>query len=124
MTRKSFSAKDRARIFAAHGGVCGLSGMKIGAGDAWHIEHRVPVAMGGSNDDENLCPALVEPHSVKTKVDVARISKAKRQSGIEGGQAARRAKRGFSLIQNRGFQKDGPKVKIPSRPFNKWGRDT
>lgn len=115
--RKSFSAKDRARIFAAHGGVCGLSGVKIGAGDAWHIEHRVPVALGGSNDDENLYPALVEPHALKTKDDVKRIAKAKRQSGIEGGQAARRAKRGFGLIQSRGFDRNGPKQKIASRPW-------
>jgi len=120
--RKSFSAKDRARIFAAHGGVCGLSGVKIGAGDAWHIEHRVPVALGGSNDDENLYPALVEPHALKTKDDVKRIAKAKRQSGIEGGQAARRAKRGFGLIQSRGFDKNGPKQKLQSRGFPKKPR--
>lgn len=115
--RKSFSAKDRARIFAAHGGVCGLSGVKIGAGDAWHIEHRVPVALGGSNDDENLYPALVEPHALKTKDDVKRIAKAKRQSGIEGGQAARRAKRGFGLIQSRNEWPKGQKLQ--SRGFQK-----
>ena len=115
--RKSFSAKDRLRIFAAHNGVCGLSGVKIGAGDAWHIEHRVPVALGGSNDDENLYPALVEPHKAKTKDDVKRIAKAKRQSGIEGGQAARRAKRGFGLIQSRNEWPKGQKLQ--SRGFSK-----
>lgn len=119
--RKSFSAKDRARIFAAHNGVCGLSGVKIGAGDAWHIEHRVPVALGGSNDDENLYPALVEPHAAKTKVDVARIAKSKRQGG-EKGQWARRQARGSGLIQSRGFQKDGPKQKLQSRPWPKRGK--
>jgi 5-methylcytosine-specific restriction enzyme A len=120
--RKSFSAKDRLRIFAAHNGVCGLSGVKIGVGDAWHIEHRVPVALGGSNEDENLYPALVEPHKAKTKDDVKRIAKAKRQSGIEGGQAARRAKRGFGLIQSRGFDRNGPKKSIPSRPWPSRGK--
>ena len=120
--RKSFSAKDRARIFAAHGGVCGLSGVKIGAGDAWHIEHRVPVALGGSNDDENLYPALVEPHAIKTKTDVARIAKSKRQGG-EKGQWARRQNRGHGLIQSRGFSTNGPKQKIASRPWPKKGRD-
>lgn len=103
--RKSFTAKDRARIFTAHGGICGLSGVKIGPTDAWHIEHRVPVALGGSNDDENLYPALVEPHKDKTRDDVKRIAKAKRQSGVEGGQKARRDKRGFGLIQSRVFDK-------------------
>jgi len=122
--RKSFSAKDRARIFAAHGGVCGLSGVKIKPGEAWHIEHRVPVALGGSNDDENLYPALVKPHALKTKDDVKRIAKAKRQSGIEGGQAARRAKRGFGLIQSRNEWPKG--VKIQSRGFQRKpkGRET
>lgn len=82
--RKSFSAKDRARIFAAHDGVCGLSGVKITAGEAWEIEHRIPLALGGTNDDENLYPALVAPHAVKTKADVRNIAKAKRLSGETG----------------------------------------
>ena len=118
MSRKSFSAKDRARIFAAHNGVCGLSGVKIKAGEAWHIEHRVPVALGGSNEDENLYPALVAPHAVKTKDDVARIAKAKRQ-GRETGQQARRAIKGGS-IKSRPFQKT--KTTWPKRPFK--GRET
>lgn len=118
--RKSFSAKDRLRIFTAHNGVCGLSGVKIKPGDAWHIEHRVPVALGGSNDDENLYPALVEPHALKTKDDVKRIAKAKRQSGIESGQAARRAKRGFGLIQSRNEWPKGQKLQ--SRPWPKKGK--
>lgn len=116
--RKKFSPKDRARIFAAHGGVCGLSGAKIKPTDDWHIEHRIPVALGGSNDDENLYPALVDPHKEKTRDDVKRIAKAKRQSGIEGGQAARRAKRGFSLIKS--GPSNWPKgVKIQSRGWEK-----
>ena len=117
--RKSFSAKDRARIFAAHGGVCGLSGVKIGAGDAWHIEHRVPVALGGSNDDENLYPALVEPHAVKTKDDVKRIAKSKRQGG-EKGQWARRQNRAKPLIQSRNEWPKGHKIQ--SRPWPKRGK--
>ncbi len=116
MTRKSFSAKDRLRIFTAHNGVCGLSGVKIKPGDAWHIEHRVPVALGGSNDDENLYPALVEPHALKTKDDVKVIRKADRQAGNKG-QWARRQKRGFGLIQSRNEWPKGQKLQ--SRGFQK-----
>lgn len=34
-----------------HNGVCGLSGVKIGPNDAWEIEHRIALALGGTNDD-------------------------------------------------------------------------
>lgn len=98
--RKSFSAKDRARIFAAHSGVCYLSGVKIGPSDTWDVEHVIPLALGGTNEDENLRPALVDPHRVKSKADVRSISKAKRLEARENGTRRERKK-------------------IPSRPFDK-----
>lgn len=98
--RKSFSAKDRAKVFAAHGGICYLSGVKIGSADDWQIEHVIPLALGGTNDVENLRPALTDPHKVKTKDDVRSISKAKR---IEKKQNPLTRKP--SRMQSRGFDK-------------------
>lgn len=114
--RPSMSKARRARIFEAHGGICYLSGAKIGPDDAWDVEHIIPWALSQDDSDANLRPALKEPHKAKTKGDVKRISKARSQAG-ETGQRARRAKHGPSL-------KSGPSNwpkgrKLESRPFDK-----
>lgn len=112
--RKKFSAKDRARIFAAHDSICGISGVKIGPKDAWEIEHRIPLALGGTNDDENLYPALVEPHKGKTKLDVKAIAKCKRLEARENGSRRQR-----KPIPSRPFPKTTEKQPWPKRP-NAW----
>lgn len=116
--RPSMSKARRARIFAAHGGICGISGRKIGPDDEWQVEHRIPWAISFDDSDENLYPALTDPHKEKTRKDVKDAAKCKRMGG-EKGQAARRAKRGYSLIQNRGFEKPKEKKPWPKRPFEK-----
>lgn len=80
MTRKSFSKKDRARIFAANAGECHLCGGKIdGTVEAWEIEHVIPYALTQDDSDTNLRPAHIKCHRVKTVDDRQRISKAERQ---------------------------------------------
>lgn len=115
--RPSMSKARKARIFEAHGGICYLSGRKIGPDDAWDVEHVIPWALSFDDSDANLRPALVEPHAEKTKADVKRIAKAKAQAG-ETGQWARRQKNG-PQIKSRGFEKGGPKRAWPSRPFGR-----
>jgi len=112
--RKSFSAKDRARIFALYDGICGISKRKIQAGEAWEIEHRIPLALGGTNDDDNLYPALVEPHKGKTRTDKGAIAKCKRiEARLNGTRRERKP------IPSRGFPVGGPKQKIQSRGFQR-----
>lgn len=112
--RKKFSAKDRARIFAANGGVCGISGKKIGPDDDWHIEHRLALSLGGTNDDENLYPALVKPHKEKTRQDVKAVAKCKRIEARENGTRRQR-----KPIPSRPFDKPKVKQPWPKRP-NAW----
>lgn len=112
--RKKFSAKDRARIFAAHGGICGLSGKKIRAGEPFEIEHRIALALGGTNDDDNLYVVLVDPHREKTKTDVKAIAKAKRIEARENG-----TRRPRKQIPSRPFEKPKEKQPWPKRP-NAW----
>lgn len=110
--RVNFSAKRRAKIFADHLGVCGISKRKIQAGEAWEIEHRIALALGGTNDDENLYPALVEPHKRKTRNDKGVIAKCKRiEARLNGTRRERKP------IPSRGFSTSGPKQKIASRPW-------
>jgi 5-methylcytosine-specific restriction endonuclease McrA len=112
--RKSFSAKDRARIFALHDGICGISKRKIQAGEAWEIEHRIPLALGGTNEDDNLYSALVEPHKGKTRTDKGAIAKCKRiEARLNGTRRERKP------IPSRGFPVGGPKQKIQSRGFQR-----
>ena len=80
MGRRSFSRKDRARIFAANNGACHLCSGKIAVGEAWEVEHVIPYALTQDDSDENLRPAHVKCHKKKThQEDRPRISKAERQ---------------------------------------------
>jgi 5-methylcytosine-specific restriction endonuclease McrA len=97
--RKTFSKKERARLFALYDGICYLSGAKIVPGDAWDVEHVIPLALGGTNDDDNLRLALCDPHKAKTKADVSSIAKAKRLE-----KKADPLTRKPSRMQSRGFQ--------------------
>lgn len=112
--RKSFTQKDRARIFAAHGGICYLSGVKIGATDEWQIEHVLALALGGTNDDENLRPALTDPHKAKTRNDVRANARCNRL--IKKSDPMTRKP---SRMKSAPFQKPTTKQKWPSRPFEK-----
>ncbi len=97
MKRKTFTALQRAQIFRDHSGICALCGRKIAHGEEWDIDHTTPLALGGSNELENLTPAHVDCHrgrGGKTAGDVKAISKAdrlakkhagvKRKSGFRG----------------------------------------
>lgn len=78
--RKTFSARERLRLFALHGGVCHLCGSKIdGVREAWEVEHVLALALGGDNEDDNCRPAHVRCHKQKTAHDVAMKAKADRQ---------------------------------------------
>lgn len=71
----------RQRVFEREGGICHLTGRKIAPGEPWELEHKVSLILGGQHRENNLFPALVEPHKRKTaaemkvKAKIARISK-------------------------------------------------
>lgn len=113
------SKARRVRIFVKEDGRCYLCQDKIKLGQLFEVEHVIPWALSFDDSDDNLKVAHTVCHrTLKTKDDVARIAKAKRQ-GRETGQQARRAVKGGS-IQSRPFQKT--KTTWPKRPFN--GKNT
>lgn len=73
------------RNFAEHGGICHISGRKIGPADEWDSEHVIalvnwnptPEAPHG-NRESNLRPALKAPHKEKTARDIAEKAKVER----------------------------------------------
>lgn len=54
--RKSFSANDRIKIYRKTQGRCYLCGEFVDY-DSFEIEHKIPLAKGGTNDFSNLFPA-------------------------------------------------------------------
>lgn len=76
--RRTFSDRERAQFFADAGGKCKHCGKRIPSGMDWHIDHEIPIADGGTNDDVNLQVLCYQCHSLKTKEDVAEIAKGKR----------------------------------------------
>lgn len=72
----------RARVFRDHGGICHISGRKIGPGEAWDLEHVKPLSMArpgeNLNRESNLAPALKAAHAAKTAREAGERSKADR----------------------------------------------
>lgn len=101
--RPSISKAKRARIFLAQDGICWLCKLKIGAEEAYDIDHQVSRELGGSDEDDNLAPAHKDCHKAKTKEDVKAIAKSNR------------IRRNFGPVEMR--KKKRP---IPQRA-NPWG---
>jgi 5-methylcytosine-specific restriction protein A len=101
MARKSFSRKERVRLFDLHGGACHLCQQKIKVGEAWDLEHIVPWELTRDDSDDNVKPAHKSCHKVKTADDVAAIRKADRiRAKHLGAWPKSKAK-----LQSRGFPK-------------------
>lgn len=79
MARKSWTPARRLRLFEAHEGICHICHEKIdGTREAWDVEHIIPIAMGGEDDESNAAPAHVRCHTGKTSKDRKQIAKANR----------------------------------------------
>jgi len=77
--RRSVSTRDRARLFAMHGGLCHICGEKIdGTREKWEVEHVIPWAYSRDDSDENRRPAHVHCHKEKTVKDRRDIDKVER----------------------------------------------
>lgn len=104
MTRRSMSTTRRTKIFQQAGGLCHICGSRIdGTRERWEVEHPIPIAMGGSDDDADLRPAHVSCHARKTKADATAIAKAKRIASKHSG--AHRPRSTFATARSGGWRK-------------------
>lgn len=99
MSRKSFSRKERVRLFDLHGGRCHLCNQKIQVGEAWELEHIVPWELTRDDSDDNVKPAHKFCHKEKTADDIDAIRKADRIRAKHIGAWPKSKAR----IKNRGF---------------------
>jgi 5-methylcytosine-specific restriction protein A len=77
--RRAMSQTRRLRIWEAAKGICILCGLKIdGVREAWIVEHKIALGLGGEDTDGNCGPAHEDCRRQKDKVDVPMIAKAKR----------------------------------------------
>ena len=83
--RRTLSTTARVNVFKAAGGICHLCEQRIQVGERWEVEHRIPIAMGGSDTPDNMLPAHVHCHRAKTTQDVADIARAKRREARQLG---------------------------------------
>lgn len=116
--RPAVSEVKRLEVWMKEKGICYLCRKKVLSSEAWDVEHVIPRALSFDDSLENLKVAhRVGCHKAKTKVDIDRISKAKRQAR-ETGQQARRKKKGGSILSAPFPKAKGPH-KWPKRPFPK-----
>ena len=92
---RKMSAARRQRLLERDKWMCCVKGCPQFFAWPLELDHRVPLALGGSDDDDNLTAICQMHHLEKTRDDVKAIAKAKRLSS-----PSKRQKR-----------------KIPSRPF-------
>lgn len=103
MTRRSFSRKERARIFTLRSGVCYLCAGKInGAIESWEIEHEIPWEISRDDSDDNLQLAHTKCHRVKTAADRKDIAKVQRMQAKHEGTFPKPI--GNARIRSRGFE--------------------
>lgn len=127
--RKPLTRREVIQLMLDQEGKCGCGcGVKLNPRTEGVIdEHRVPLAMGGTNELSNRHLFRKPCAAAKTGKggDLTIIAKAKRQGG-ETGQYARREARGGSSIKAhvdpwpaKGSQKFPPGQKIQSRGFSR-----
>lgn len=109
--RRSMTPTRRLRIFENHGGLCVTCGVQIKAGDEWFIEHAIPLALGGKDEDDNCGPSHTSCKAGKDAEDFGRIAKAKRVKQKSLGMK----KPNRQQIQSAGF----PKFEKPAKSHTK-----
>ncbi|MCA3504765.1 MAG: HNH endonuclease [Rhodobacter sp.] len=107
--RKAFTKHQRLMVQDAFSGRCsGCEGRLTGS---WHIDHVIPLALGGRHEPGNWVPICVDCHKAKTRGDVKAIAKTERiiRREVDGPKPSRLKSRGFT--QSRRFDGSIRKLK-------------
>jgi 5-methylcytosine-specific restriction protein A len=99
--RKSLTRKQRVEAYDKYGGTCCVCLDPIAPGEPFIDEHIIPLALGGSNAEDNRGIAHIPCAKIKTRRDQNMIAKAIRVRAKHLGIK----KRGGRKIQSRGFER-------------------
>ncbi len=110
--RRRVPTRERVALIKQFGERCGACGASL-SGKLWHLDHIIPLAMGGDDGTGNYQPLCLPCHTAKTVKDVPAIAKAKRVEARNLGIKPERK------IKSRGFAKAAPQNRA-SRPLTKW----
>ncbi len=114
--RGAMTPARKRRIHAARDGLCAWCKKPVPIlGEGVVYDHHIPLAIGGSDDDDNIRPLHAAPcDKIKTALDKKTIAKVLRlRARLEGQRRKRQA------IVSRGFEKPAMKRKWPSRSFER-----
>lgn len=94
--RRGFTAAQRRAVAEDWSGAC--SACETALSGAWHIDHVIPLALGGRHEPGNWVPICVDCHKAKTRGDVKAIAKVARiiRRETEGPKPSRLRSRGFT----------------------------
>ncbi len=105
--RRAMTDARKRRVHTAHDGRCADPDCRAElpvSGPAVAYDHRIPLELGGADDDDNLQPMCFACHARKTARDLADIARAKRRAFKHAGGRKPSAGR----IKSRGFEKWTP----------------
>jgi 5-methylcytosine-specific restriction protein A len=84
--RKRRTAEHREAICKARNWLCHICELPVDpVHQRWELDHIIPLASGGKDDDDNLSPAHAKCHLTKTIDDVGKIAKGKRMRAFHLG---------------------------------------
>lgn len=83
--RGAMTPARKRRIWEREKGKCWMCGQAVPeSGPDVRYDHKVPLELGGADDDHNLYPLHTKPcDELKTKADRARIDKMRRQRKLD-----------------------------------------
>ena len=90
MKRRAIPAKVREKLIEANAGICPVCG---GESEKWEIDHIIPLALGGKDDESNMQAKCPSCHKGKTRDDVKQIAKVRRLEEKRLGTKRKRWKR-------------------------------
>lgn len=106
----------RARIVARDGEVCAR--LDCGCTVGLQVDHVIALELTGADEDHNLQLLCIPHHKAKTRFDQKMIARARRLRKKANPETRKPAR-----MRSRPWPKNGPKQRIPSRPFQSRKRE-
>ena len=79
MIRRNWSQRQRLGMFLGANGACQVCQIRIHPGQAWDLDHIIPLAMGGADEVHNLQVLCIPCHRDKTNErDLPALAKSMR----------------------------------------------